>query len=357
MSTKLRGVFFGWCILCFLACFGQSKIKFEKEDHDFGEIREEGGFAEFTFDFINISDQPVKITGVKASCGCTTPAWTKEEVMPGDSGFVKARYNPANRPGKFRKSLRISTSDPASDQTLYIMGFVKPKPKTPEEEYPVAEGNFRLKYKGLNMGKITTEKPVSKSFDIYNGGDSASVLNPTDVLLPSHITVKLFPDTLKPKESGELILTYDPIKKKDYGYVSDNIRLSTINNAGLSVIATIEEYFPKMSATELDNAPKLEMDRQLFDFGSVSQGTMVETTFELINAGKEKLEFRAIKSNCGCLTYEVKSKSLKKGKSQTLKVYFDTLEMRGNQYKSLSIYSNDPVNPTQLITIKGAIEK
>ena len=66
---------------------------------------------------------------------------------------------------------------------------------------------------------------------------------------------------------------------------------------------------------------------------------------------------RAIKANCDCITYEIKKNSIKKGKSQTLTATFDTSNLRGNQYKSLTIYSNDPVAPTQIITIKGKIER
>ena len=119
-------------LLFFLTSLAQSKLEFITVDHDFGEIREEAGPAEFTFHFVNNGEAPIRITHVKASCGCTTPGWTKEEVMPGDSGFVKAKYNPRNRPGRFRKSLTITTSDPSANTRLYIMGFVKPKPKTPE---------------------------------------------------------------------------------------------------------------------------------------------------------------------------------------------------------------------------------
>lgn len=340
-----------------LTASAQSKIDFEIVDHDFGEIDESGGPVEFTFAFVNKAEMPVKITNVKASCGCTTPGWTREEVMPGDSGFVKAQYNPRNRPGKFRKSLRITTTDRSSDQTLYIMGFVKPRPKTPEEEFPVLAGDFRLRYKGLNMGKLTTEKSTSKSFDIYNASDTIMGLNSDEIVIPKHLSIALLPETLGPRQVGKLVIDYDPVKKNDYGFVSDNIRLGNMDEQGLSVISVIEEYFPEMTAEELDEAPKLEVSSRVFDFGKVKAGTIIETAFELSNVGKEKLEFRNIKSNCECLTYEIKNRSIKKGKSQTLNVFFDTSEMGGNQYKAITIYANDPVNPTQLITIKGSVER
>lgn len=357
MKFKLKAIFSVTILLLAIGVNGQSKLDFTVVDHDFGEIKEEGGAAEYTFHFVNKGEEPIRITNVKASCGCTTPGWTKEEVMPGDSGFVQAKYNPRNRPGKFRKSLRITTSDVSSNTTLYIMGFVKPKPKTPEEEFPVSLGVFRMKYRGLNMGKITNEKPVEKTFDVYNSSDTIAILIAENMRLPEHINISLVEDFLNPRELGQLKVTYDPVKKNDFGYVSDNIQLDTASEENLSVIAVIDEYFPPMTAEELDNAAKLEISDRSYDFGKVTAGTILEIDFELTNVGNEKLFFRTVKSNCGCITYELKNKGIKKGKSQTLKVFFDTSEMRGNQYKSITIYSNDPVAPTQIITIKGNVDK
>jgi len=343
-------------ILSFFSTQAQTKVTFEEVDHDFDEIREEDGSVEHTFRFVNEGDNPIRITNVKASCGCTTPGWTKEEVMPGDSGFVMARYNPRNRPGRFRKSLRITASDSAFDQTLFIQGFVKPKLKSPEEQFPVTVGDFRLEHQTLNFGKINTEKPISKSFDIYNESDSLARLSPDDAF-PKHLTAELSPPTLQPGEIGKLNLTYYPIKKNDFGFVSDHIKLGDDKGRGISVMAIIEEYFPEMTAEELEQVPKLEISSRVFDFGEVTQGNIIEKTFELKNTGSETLDFRAIKSNCDCLTYEFKGKAVKKGKSRQLKSIFDTSDLRGNQYKSLVIYSNDPINPTQIITLKGKIKK
>lgn len=338
----------------FFSLTAQSKLSFEEKDHDFGEIREEDGYAEFTFNFVNEGDAPITITHVKASCGCTTPGWTKEEVGPGEEGFIKARYNPRNRPGKFRKSLRITTSDASSNETLYIQGFVKRKPKSPEEQFPVAVGDFRLGFQTFNFGKITTEKPAVKTFDIYNNGDTLAKL--PDMILPDYISMELQPTELKSKEIGKLIVTYDPVKKDDYGFVSDNIRIGDAKK-DFSVMAIIEEYFPEMTAEELDASPKLTVSQRVFDFGKIIVGNVAQATFTLKNEGKEKLEFRTIKSNCDCITYDFKSRGLKKGKSRELTINFDTSDLVGNQYKSITIYSNDPVNPTQLITLKGRVVK
>lgn len=338
-----------------LTVYSQSTLVFEKTSHDFGTIEEQGGFAEVDFKFLNAGDAPIKINNVKASCGCTTPGWTKEEVMPGDSGFVKARYNPRNRPGKFRKSLKITTSQPSADQTLYISGMVQPKPKSPEQSYPFEVGKLRLKQGILNLGTITNEKRVEKSFTVFNGSDSLASLIPEDVTIPSHIELRLTPESIEPGAFGKITVIYDPQKKNDFGYASDNIKLDKNTEESISVIAIIEEYFPEMTAEELAKAPKIMLNTPSFQFEKVKPGTLLEKSFEIVNKGKEKLQIRTIKSNCECVTYDINKKSIKSGKKATMKVMFDTTGMVGSQYKSIVIYSNDPEKSSQIISINGKV--
>jgi hypothetical protein len=346
-------------ILFFNFSSAQSVLKFEKDTYDFGEIAEEGGYAETTFEFINEGDKPVKIYNVKASCGCTTPGWSKEEIMPGDTGFVKARYNPRNRPGRFRKSLNIKSS--GGQRTVYIMGFVKPKARDVLEEFSIATGDLRMKYRSLNLGRMTTETMIEKDFDVYNSGNDSLQLYPQSMEIPAHIQLSLIPEKLAPKQKGIIKIMFDPIKKNDLGFLSDNITIQTdsivTEKNQFNVISTIEEFFPEMSAEELDKSPKLLISERVFDFGKVKSGDLVVAEFTLTNGGKEKLNFRKIKSNCSCVTYEIKSSNIKKGKSQVLKLTFDTSGRRGNQYKTISIFSNDPTAPTQMITIKGTLQK
>jgi hypothetical protein len=78
-------------------------IQFEKMDHSFGRIKEEDGPAIYEFKFTNIGKVPLIIQGVNASCGCTTPEWSREPILPAKTGFIKVSYNPEQRPGAFRK--------------------------------------------------------------------------------------------------------------------------------------------------------------------------------------------------------------------------------------------------------------
>ena len=82
-------------------------LQFREESFDFGSVKENGGPVMHEFNFTNNSGRHVKVLTVQASCGCTTPAWTKEPIAPGKTGFIQASFNPKGRPGYFNKSLTI----------------------------------------------------------------------------------------------------------------------------------------------------------------------------------------------------------------------------------------------------------
>ena len=95
-----------------LTSFSQKpNISFEESEHNFGNIEEKGGKVSHKFMFTNNGKNPLRILSVKPSCGCTTPDWTKDEIKPGNQGYIIAEYNPKGRPGVFRKSLSIVTND------------------------------------------------------------------------------------------------------------------------------------------------------------------------------------------------------------------------------------------------------
>jgi Protein of unknown function (DUF1573) len=112
----------------FVATFAnaQGVIKFTKETHDFGKV-EEGVQATHTFEFTNTGTAPVVISNAQPSCGCTTPDWTKEPVMPGKTGFVKASFNSTGRPGNFNKNITVISNSETPQIALTIKGEVNPK--------------------------------------------------------------------------------------------------------------------------------------------------------------------------------------------------------------------------------------
>jgi len=104
--------------------FAQGVLKFKSEKHDFGKV-DQGKPATHSFEFVNTGNQPVVISNAQASCGCTTPDWTKDPILPGKTGFVKATYNAA-AVGPFNKSVTVVSNAETPSLVLTLSGEVSP---------------------------------------------------------------------------------------------------------------------------------------------------------------------------------------------------------------------------------------
>ena len=340
----------------------QPAMTFQTEEYDFGVVKEEGGAISHEFVFVNTGQAPLVISQVKASCGCTTPSWSKEPVAPGDTGMVVAQYNPLNRPGTFRKAITVTSNATPATRSLYIKGAVNPKPKTPVDDFPTAMGNsLRVKYQSLNVGKVLTNEPTTKVFEMYNDGAEPIVFNPTNVT-PTHITVDVEPTELLPRQKGLIKVTYDAtqaVEQNKLGFSTDRVRLYT-NEADsvkdFTVMATVEEYFEPLSEKELRKAPKITFSKKKHNFGTINQGEVVKTEFEFTNSGRGELEIRATKANCGCTVSTPDDDTLRSGDSSKVVVTFNSANRRGKQQKTVTVFSNDPTNPTQQLTITAEVK-
>ncbi len=105
-----------------------AKIKFEKETHDYGTVKQYGdGSCEF--EFKNTGNEPLMISNAKGSCGCTVPEWPREPIAPGKTGVIKVKYD-TKRVGPFGKSVTLqSNAVNTPTKTIRIKGKVEAAPK------------------------------------------------------------------------------------------------------------------------------------------------------------------------------------------------------------------------------------
>jgi len=112
-------------------------IKFKEETHEFGNLKE-GDPAEFEFVFTNTGKKPLILTDVHPGCGCTTPTWSKDPVMPGKTGIIKASYGTKGRVGAFNKNITVTSN--AGTNVIYIKGTVE---KAPEASAPQSDNMMK----------------------------------------------------------------------------------------------------------------------------------------------------------------------------------------------------------------------
>ena len=94
-------------------------ITFKENSKDFGDITQ-GQQVAHTFVLTNTGKQPLIISNVAATCGCTVPSWPKEPVAPGKSAEIKVSFNSTGKVGKQNSVVRIysNASEPIEKVSL-----------------------------------------------------------------------------------------------------------------------------------------------------------------------------------------------------------------------------------------------
>ncbi len=348
-------------------------VQFSKTEHDFGKIKEEDRSASTRFTFKNMQKAPVKIVDVKASCGCTTPTWSKDPIPPGKEGYVETQYEAWGRPGSFIKTVTVrirSEADTTKEETytLTIKGEVLPRPKGPEDWYPTKVGGLRFgPANHVSYGTIKTNEKKTQRITLYNDSEKPIELKGfADV--PKHVEITFITPKgsvpsleLKPKDTVQVEVKYDAGAANDYGFIYHVLRIRTSDQIDqpdkpFYITANIEEYFGELTEAQLAEAPRAQFDRTDYDYGKIKAGEKVAYEFRLTNTGKKPLLIRKTKASCGCTVAAPDKSELKPGETTSIKVTFDSTGRSGRDSKSVTVITNDPRQPTINLAIHGEIE-
>lgn len=113
-------------------------IKFENSVHDYGTILQ-GADGVCEFKFTNSGDEPLVLSSVRSSCGCTVPSYPKDPILPGQSNFIKVSYD-TKRIGAISKQITVVSNATEPTIQLSIKGNVLQKPNEVLPEKQVNEG-------------------------------------------------------------------------------------------------------------------------------------------------------------------------------------------------------------------------
>ena len=98
-------------------------MKFAEAEFDFGDIKPDTK-VHHTFTFTNTGKSPLLIEDATASCGCTTPSWTKEPIAPGAEGKMEVQFDSRGKQGIISKQVAVRANTQPSITTILIKGNV-----------------------------------------------------------------------------------------------------------------------------------------------------------------------------------------------------------------------------------------
>lgn len=103
-----------------------------------------------------------------------------------------------------------------------------------------------------------------------------------------------------------------------------------------------------------DELPKMEFDKKVHDFGVIIQGEKVAYKFKYKNVGGSDLIIKSAKGSCGCTVPTFSKEPIKPGESGDIEVVFNSSGRKGNQHKTISIFTNSQPNK-EVLTVTGQI--
>jgi len=100
-------------------------------------------------------------------------------------------------------------------------------------------------------------------------------------------------------------------------------------------------------------APKITCDAPLFNFGNKDNSLTINHTFLVKNSGTEVLNISRVKPACGCTVAKISSRTVGPGQTTEITATLNLKGRTGPQTKPMTVYSNDPRQPSYQLTLKG----
>lgn len=348
---------------CLLALFvfgnaqDQSDLEFNELTHEFGTV-DKGDPTEFTFTFKNTTEAPVTLSRVKASCGCTTPDWTRDAIAPGASGEIKVKYN-SNRIGPFTKSITVTYDDTKKPVVLYIKGEVKGtvEPPKPRINYSQTKGGLAFDKVNAYAGTVDSDKSQSMTFNVKN--ISPIKIDFTDKIESSEkFDISISQTELTPGQTAIVTVKVNGEKFEKGGTFNETISLFTNEEIDGQKDFVISGRINKlMTAEEKAALPHIKFANTRYEAGKVLEGEVVKAVFKFTNTGKQDLMIESVKASCGCTVPELKSKVIKAGETSEIVANFNSKGRPGNQSKSITVKTNDPDQPSIVLRLSAEVEK
>lgn len=347
--------------LCSAVAAGRDVLQLDNAVFDFGTIAEEAGVVQHVVRVRNISENPVVIVAVVASCGCTTADFARKPIKAGEESNIVVRFSPLNQAGRVFRRLVVRTSEGALEQMITVQGVVTPRPKSIEEQFPIALGaGVRIDANAHSFGYVEHGKPIYSTFEIVNTSRRTVAIG----LIPSVSSRSLdirAPQSVAAGERATIEFGYRlPEKCSIYGTLKDVVEVYVDGNkSDIPLIINAIAIDSRDLFTDIEE-PKGELSDNFIKFERVfasAKGAVRRVT--ICNKGASPLVIRRVESEGGFFESALSGdKVLRTGECRECVVRLaPPSDMLGAVSGRLKIVTNDPRRPMLSIRVTAIIER
>lgn len=325
-------------------------LEFLETEYDFGEFNE-GETVKYRFEFVNLGEDEVQISQVRASCGCTTPAYSKDPIPSRGSGYIDVAYNSVGRPGPFNKKIFVENTGNPSLIVLTIKGTAKPAPLQGKDLS--TQGGLLLSEGFIEIGNWDKTKVFRHVLKVQNMADYPIKILETNA--PEYVKLAYPPYSILPGEKVNISVLLNP-KDLESGKFALPITIKTNDKNQPEKKFQLQGVLTG-SSTKSTGRSQIQFEKTYLDLGNVIQHDVVPVQFVFANKGNSTLLVTDVEPSCGCTVVDLIRGRYNPGQSDTLKITFDAEDKFGIIRKEILVKTNDPDKPEiQLVLEANVIE-
>ena len=172
-------------------------------------MSEDDGVKEFSYPFMNISSDTLRISRMVSTCSCAQASCRDQILPPGTSSEIKVSYNPKGHPGRFERRVFVYIDGDTSPSVVLKLVVNVERGADMSGLYPISMGNIRVR---RNEIWFTPGEKGVEACVFMNVSDKPIQLQCEAALLPPCLTFRTEPQTVAPGKEGRIIIGYDPQK-------------------------------------------------------------------------------------------------------------------------------------------------
>ena len=344
-----------------LACTLQvgARIEWLETVYDYGSFPGESGPRQGRVRLVNRGPDPTIINRVKPTCGCTVAEFTEGVIAPGDTAFVTFAYNPAGRPGRFEKHIKVYTGENNDLTSITIRGTVIGSSSTLAMTYPVEAGPMRLSSRAMELGKVVYGRARHEYISGYNV--STDTLHLAWSETPRAISLGVSSKTVAPGDLFTLGVYFNTRDEAMEGPVDYSFRLypQAFDRAEYTEITITGDVVPDtsgLSEQELRDAPSAMVYPGVIDLGSISpKDKPIKIAFKVRNEGRSQMQVKRV-CIAGSQALKVKQMptGIAPGKEHEVKAELLPAQLPDGLFAlEIQVITNDPLHPSRLVRLTG----
>lgn len=316
----------------------------------------EGQDLRFTFAIRNIGVVPMAVLLDESSCGSLAVQVQPAVIPPGFFGTITCTLQTRGRLGTLERCITVRNALGYAPILLTMRGQVMAASK-PAVVYRDTVGQLAWASTREAVGTVLAGQARQWTFRVKNIGQKALRLWPSDSTQPF---VALPTDSLlQAGQASEVVVALRPHRVwaaplsnlREESFVRA-VQLITDDRAQPAQTLTLSGIMQWPPLERSANMPQLVLDQADQDLGAQRSGPTLTVTYLLRNNGQSPLEIKKVYPTCGCITIKLDRWLLAPGQQARLVAKFDTKGRTGKQHRTITVLTNDPIEPTSTLHIR-----